>query len=441
MACGPLKDAIEYGNFTKSVGAYDYCQRWDHHQVPRCNSCVEDLSDGHYLVDYFSILDGACQQRPGNGSSISMYGDPFKPDSTVVITEPGPTYATVPTPDYGVVSLGARVGIAFGGLAFILVLAGFIIVCNGKRRRRAFLRDLQRRHAAEQGWPNPHGRHGGGGDMFETPVSAKPLRGGWDESPISAHTEGTDRTLPRYFSPYSSQFNSPISATDATGGPSGKGGSLWPPLQPHQIQQLNHDQQQRMDQIIQEQSPAHGSPPPAFTQWPSPTQEKLFMQMMHHEKRQNELAIGIALGGMHDDSNAGGLRGKHQAGSPLSPYQDEPSSTVSRKGSSAKGKERQDEAYEMVESPYNSSSANGSGSESGQHNNNNLNSNNPYYKMPAEPQAPVLHHPGYGRQYGSRPGTGSSGGSIGLGLQQQARYQPQQQGGLTREDAMRGSAI
>lgn len=366
--------------------------------VAKCRGCLVPLENSELklqaVANYITVLDAACIQKPKPGSLLSIQGQVVS-NNDIIITTPEPTYASVPSQDYGPVSLGARVGIAFGGLAFILVIVGFCIVWNGKRRRRAFLRDLERRNA-DQGWPHPKTRYGGGGgDMFETPVSQRPLRS-WDESPVSAGPEpNLDRPLPRYFSPYSSQYNSPVSATDAAS--SSAAGAIWPPAPP----------QQRLEQIIQEHSPAHGSPPPAFTQWPSPAQEKLMMQM-HHEQRQNEIAIGLALGG--DDAS---LRSKNSNPN-LGPY-----------GSNGypldkKGKER-DESYEMVESPYNSGSSSGGGDP-----------NAARYQMPAEPNAPVLHHPGYGRHHGSRPGTGGTNGSGG-----RAAYT----GGLTGEDIRRGYVL
>ena len=292
---------------------------------------------------------------------MSFSGNPFG-NTQVVITEPTATYATIPAPDYGPVSLGARVGIAFGGLAFILVILGFFIVLNGKRRRRAFLRDLERRQQG-QGWPHPKTRYGNNGDMLETPASQKPLTG-WDESPVSAHPDHVP-PMPRYFSPYNSNYNSPISA-----GAQSSAGVNWPTLSP-----------QKLDELIQEQSPAHGSPPPAFTQWPSPAQEKLMVQMHH---RQNEINIGLALGG--DEAS---LRSKNSNGSMNNNPYTNGLFTIS---DSNKGKKR-DEMYEMheVESPYSGG---------------NISSNG--YKMPQEPQAPVLHHPGYGRHHAPRPSTGLS---------------------------------
>ena len=151
-------------------------------------------------------------------------------------------------------------------------------------------------------------------------------------------------------------------------------------------------------------------------------------EQQQHEQRQREIAIGIALGG--EDAS---LRSK-------------PSNSNLGYESSGKGKGR-DEIYEMheVESPYN----------------NNNNSNNTgnvsvggtggYYQMPAQPQAPVLHHPGYGRAHGSRPGSNGSNGSaqradIGLGVMQpqqsfqQHLQQKQQENGWTEVGVTRGHA-
>ncbi|KAH8882852.1 hypothetical protein GQ53DRAFT_700411 [Thozetella sp. PMI_491] len=381
-ACGPLQASLDWNNLSQTTGAYDYCNKWDEAQVTKCSLCLTALDDGHYINNYLTVLDAACQQKPAEGSTVSVSGTVFD-KNPIHITTPTPTLASIPPPDFGPVSLGARVGIAFGAIAFILAILGFCIVMNGKRKRRAFLRELEKKHAG-QGWPHPSERYGGHaqGDMFETPVSQRPLRG-WDESPVSAATS-TGTPLPRYFSPYSSQFNSPVSASE--GGPSH---ANWPTLGAH-----------KLDHVSEEHLTPHGqSPPPAFTQWPSATQEKLMqqMQMQHdqHTQRQQEIAIGLALGG--DEAS---LRSKGSS----QQLQSEPEYERSPK----KGKNR-DESYELQESPYS-----GGGSISSR------------TRVPTEPHAPVLHHPGYGRQYSppSRPGTGSN-----------------VYGGLTEEDARRGHAV
>lgn len=417
---------------TTSTGAYSYCDKWDEQSVLQCNHCLANYDvGGNYLVNYITLLNASCTQRPEVGSTISFRGDPFANEyNNITITDPEPK--GLPLPDYGPVSLGARVGIAFGGLALILFILGFGIVCNGKRRRRRFLRELERRNAG-QGWPHPKTRHAGhggsGGEMFETPVSQRPLRG-WDESPISAHTDGP-AALPRYFSPYSSQYNSPVSATD--GVPAS--GVQWPGTH------------QRLGQIEERLSPAGSSlngaspPPPPFSQWPSPiTQQSMMahLQSQHeqqqHEQRQRDIAIGIALGG--EDAS---LRSKPS------------NSNIGGYESSGKGKGR-DEMYEMheVESPYNNNN-NGTAGYAGVDGT----GAGGYYQMPAQPQAPVLHHPGYGRAHGSRPGSNGSTGSAqraetGLGVMQQQQQQQsfqqhlqqkhQQENGWTEVGVTRGHA-
>jgi hypothetical protein len=112
--------------------------------------------------------------------------------------------------DQGPINLGAKVGIAIGGVVVLLMALGCFVVWRGKRRRRAFLRTIGMKPHGRNGWPASPPQPQG--EMFETPVSQRPLRGGWDDSPMSAHTDGT---FPRYFSPYSSQYNSPVSAQDA----------------------------------------------------------------------------------------------------------------------------------------------------------------------------------------------------------------------------------
>lgn len=109
--------------------------------------------------------------------------------------------------DEGPFGLGAKVGVALGSLGFVLLVAGFLIVCIGKRRRRAYLRQMES-SPENKGWAGVRPR----GQPSETPLSQRPLRGGWDDSPMSATEKGP---FPgRYFSPYSSQFSSPVSAAE-----------------------------------------------------------------------------------------------------------------------------------------------------------------------------------------------------------------------------------
>jgi hypothetical protein len=239
---------LTWNNLTAQAAQYDFCQQWIGVQVPKCSACLTAGDSGHFLNNYLTLLDAACTQKPVAGSTLSIEGDPF---STVPINITTPTVAplfTVPV-DNSPISLGAKVGIAIGGVVFLLAALGCGIVCNGRRRRRKFLRRLQEKNY-DKGWPTP--KQSSGGEMFETPSSQKPLRG-WDDSPLSASTE---KTLPRYFSPYSSQYNSPVSAAE---GPSNM---QWP-----------------------EQA------------WPNSAQEKQAQQAHERGYETPEYEIGLAFGG------------------------------------------------------------------------------------------------------------------------------------------------
>ncbi|ROW06122.1 hypothetical protein VMCG_04646 [Cytospora schulzeri] len=266
-ACGPLQDAIEYGNLSSNVGEYDYCGNWAWSDfVDACVSCLRTSDGGDYLGNMVVLLQVGCDQRPKPGATVAVKGGIF---STTQMNEttPTPTNSWVnPINNSGPISLGAKVGIAIGGFCFLLIVAGFFIVCNGRRRRRAFLRKLEMRQR-EAGWAQPAmttGVMSRGPDLNNTPLSQKPLRG-WDDSPGSVGAP--EQQFARYYSPYSSQYNSPVSAAGTPG------------LTAHQWPQEFHDHL------------AQG--------YPSSSQEKAIHDQ--HEAaaglRSPPINIGVALGG------------------------------------------------------------------------------------------------------------------------------------------------
>jgi hypothetical protein len=141
------------------------------------------------------------------------------PSATPVSTYKGPT---------GGLTLGAKVGIAVGAVVAILAITGFCIVCHGRRRRRKALATHQQQTGyadwlAVQQTKNPDMPPSmSGGDMsaggfYDSPQSQRHLFQGhaWgfpgageDESPASAMGEKI------HFSPYSSQYSSPVSANE-----------------------------------------------------------------------------------------------------------------------------------------------------------------------------------------------------------------------------------
>ena len=153
------------------------------------------------------------------------------------MTAPTPTSDFVSDASHvGGLTYGAVAGIVIGAVVLVLALVGCGVVLNGKRKRRAYLRQRERMHKQWPGGAPGGGRVGGGGEMFETPISQRPLRGtGWADSPISATTDHSYPQYPQYFSPYTSQYNSPVSAAEAQGPH-----VAWPAEKAQQQQQLQN---------------------------------------------------------------------------------------------------------------------------------------------------------------------------------------------------------
>lgn len=330
------------------------------------------------------MLDAACTQQPAEGRTISVSGPPFT-TKAIQATTPAPTGYTF-VPDNGPLNLGAKVGIAFAGVAIILIAAGCGIICNGKRRRRRFLRDMEKRQAMAQTqgfggsrWP---GTHGAGGDMFETPVSQRPLVGGWEQSPTSAHTDRTGistgfspamekndgagpSTFPtRYYSPYSS----PISAADTNAMQHHQQQQQWPAMTQEALAAMEREREQDLLQQQQYQ-----------------IQQQRMYQSQQHLSPQD---IGVALGG--DDPS---LRSKKSDLSFVSKESDpaaqqvppppQPNPLASNPWSSAdvKGKHP---AYHSSTEEYELKEVDSNGTMRG-------------VPAAAAQQAPMLQHPGFGR--------------------------------------------
>ncbi|KAI5865646.1 hypothetical protein GGS23DRAFT_436615 [Durotheca rogersii] len=216
FACENIQQAVRYGNLSTNSATYGYCDLWSEYNLDKCHDCLKYAPNGHYLSNFISILDGACKMRPEPPVTIHFEGNLFSTD-IVNVTEPTPTATYEPPGLTGPLDSGAIAGIAIGGFVVLLAIVGCGIVINGKRRRKAYLR---RREQAAKNWPPSQG----GGEMFETPISQRPLRG-WEDSPVSAATQAT---FPPYFSPYVSQYNSPVSGGEGQG-------SMWPVEKSHNI--------------------------------------------------------------------------------------------------------------------------------------------------------------------------------------------------------------
>jgi hypothetical protein len=180
-----------------------------------------------------TALNGACQQQPAAGQTVSLQGSLFSMTPTN-ITSPTPTPGSSFAPSSSKISLGAKVGIAVACAILLLGILGSCIIWRGKRRRRiqlekhqqetgyaAFMAEQQGRSSVLSSQPRDMSEAGGSavsgrGAFYDSPQSQRPLvsnvpwRAGRrdDETPVSAVDEKA------YFSPYSSQYGSPVSATD-----------------------------------------------------------------------------------------------------------------------------------------------------------------------------------------------------------------------------------
>ncbi|PHH52340.1 hypothetical protein CFIMG_004856RA [Ceratocystis fimbriata CBS 114723] len=242
-ACGPLMNALNFNNLATNSSSYDYCSIWQSTAVQLCMSCL-GASSQSFLRNYITTLNTGCQQLPANGTAISIEGDIF---STQVVNATVRDPLSTFTPESFVhngISLSAKVAISFAALVFLLTITGTGIICQGRRRRRAFLRTLEKKPSVA--WagsgsplsPTQAQHYAGTGkvasrnisdgsapgwaasiaaslqryteDVNETPLSQKPLRG-WDDSPLSPVGEKNIPSSGRYISPYSSQYGSPVS--------------------------------------------------------------------------------------------------------------------------------------------------------------------------------------------------------------------------------------
>lgn len=160
-------------------------------------------------------LQAACQQQPVNGATLSLQGTVFS-TTPVNITTPSATPTSSYTPSTGGLTLGAKIGIAVAVVLLVLGLAGFCVVWCGKRRRRRILAEKAKANGYE--YQVRHSRLGVVGTpqqndvpFFDSPQSQRPFANAWGHDDISPASATVEKA---YFSPFTSQYTSPISAVD-----------------------------------------------------------------------------------------------------------------------------------------------------------------------------------------------------------------------------------
>jgi hypothetical protein len=133
-----------------------------------------------------TILEAGCIQEPAVGATLSIQGTPFS--STMVnITTPSPSSLAYNNGVSDGLSLSAKVGISVGCIIVLLVVTGFCIVWNGRRRRRRFL--AEKAHQSGYEWDAARHGHMGKGDtsasdstpagFFDSPQSQMPFANAW----------------------------------------------------------------------------------------------------------------------------------------------------------------------------------------------------------------------------------------------------------------------
>ncbi|ELR02471.1 hypothetical protein VC83_07895 [Pseudogymnoascus destructans] len=206
-ACEPFQGNLQYQGLSPNITTYDYCPNTLPSEViiNRCKDCIRQ-GDQTYLSNYFITILAGCAIQ--NGAPLPLHKDLFSGDyvNPLDFRSHADSEATSNSPT---MSLGTRIGIAIAGICVLLALIGITIVCCGKRRRRTRIAERQRGAEGYTGF-------GSTNRVLPAPrVTTKwesNMSGVQEESPMSANAYLNDKNG---FSPYSSQYNSPVSARDA----------------------------------------------------------------------------------------------------------------------------------------------------------------------------------------------------------------------------------
>jgi len=235
-ACQPLESAIEFDSLSNEASEYGYCALMNTVSVPKCTTCLAEQTNQFYLNNFVTALSGACQQQPSPGHTLSLQGSLFS-TIPVNITSPSATPSGTYSPSNTKFPLGAKIGVAVSGVILLLSVLGCIIIWRGKQRRRSFLlRHQQQTGYADwvaaqqssstatspgfgsmsQAMPHHANNRESGGAFFDSPLSQKALvpNAAWGDISGSRRPEDESPAEKVYFSPYTSQYNSPVSATD-----------------------------------------------------------------------------------------------------------------------------------------------------------------------------------------------------------------------------------
>lgn len=251
----------------------------------KVGSCFVPVAADNTLV--VVALEAACEQQPVLGATISLDGSVFE-SSIVNITQPAANSTSSYTSTTGDLSLNSKVGIAVGAIVILLAIAGFLIVCCGKRRRRRVLAEKARASGFE--WQKGHGvlrkSQQPQQSFFDSPQSQRPFANAWQDeiSPASANVEKA------YFSPYSSQYTSPVNAMDIP-----NHHQMWPQESKNSANVTEEERSrpfqiwpQPNEHVISSDGPSHGQ------DWPRDNKKAFSPSAMQEQQAEEIEMTGIA---------------------------------------------------------------------------------------------------------------------------------------------------
>ncbi|KAK8062357.1 LPXTG-domain-containing protein [Apiospora hydei] len=140
-ACGGLENALTSDKLNVKGGLepYGFCAAdggamANAPVIHQCVSCVSASQDQKYLANYMVALQAGCTQQPSPGTAVGLNATVFSP-TIIGMVDPISSSAAKPA-NSPALATPALVGIAIGGAALLLAIAGLIFVRRRTRRNR-----------------------------------------------------------------------------------------------------------------------------------------------------------------------------------------------------------------------------------------------------------------------------------------------------------------
>ncbi|KAK3946068.1 hypothetical protein QBC46DRAFT_65220 [Diplogelasinospora grovesii] len=142
MACGPLKEAFEYGILTpNNMTDYGYCSAGDGSGsvstfYEKCGACVSAEGITNYLANYAVAAEAGCLQKPSTGSILGLNASIFS-NNIIHIVDPA-TLVTTPNNNKTTSGLPSTIiaAIVVVTIAILLIISGVLFVWRRKRSNR-----------------------------------------------------------------------------------------------------------------------------------------------------------------------------------------------------------------------------------------------------------------------------------------------------------------